>query len=135
MNSSNEKHNQIASATNPWVWPLDETRYDRTPILTQEEQEALASFVQRPRDRAIAVAMASQQGILARLLDPLRDALAVMQGEERFKIHSTYLFLRMCARDGRPFWAWEREAWIGVLGTSTADFFSMHKPGNPTDLR
>ncbi len=41
----------------------------------------------------------------------------------------------MCARNGRPFWAWERETWIGVLGTSTADFFSMHKPGNPTDLR
>jgi hypothetical protein len=34
-----------------------------------------------------------------------------------------------------PFWAWERETWIRVLGTSTADFFTMHKPGNPTDLR
>ena len=55
-------------------------------------------------------------------------------GEERFKVHSTYLFLRMCARDGRPFWAWERETWLRVLGISMAEFFTMHKPGNPDRL-
>src|SRR5260221_1219496 len=135
MNSIGDKHNTTASSTNPWVWPLDVMRYDRTPVLTKAEQEALAPFGQRPRDRSVVVAEACQQGTLARLIDPLRDALAVTQGEERLKIHSLYLFLRMCARNGRPFWAWERETWIGVLGTSTADFFSMHKPGNPTDLR
>jgi hypothetical protein len=135
MDKVDEQPDELASSNNVWVWPLDETRYDRTPILTSAEQEALASFVQRPRDRAVVVASACQQGILARLLDPVRDALAVTQGEERFKVHSTYLFLRMCARDGRPFWAWERETWIRVLGTSTANFFSMHKPGNPTELR
>ncbi|TME07409.1 MAG: hypothetical protein E6I80_11670 [Chloroflexi bacterium] len=135
MDSGAEKQNEQVSSTNPWVWPLDETRYDRTPIFTSAEQETLAAFVQRPRDRMVVVAMAEQQGTLARFLDPLCDALAVTQGEERFKIHSMYLFLRMCARDGRPFWAWEQETWIRVLGTSTASFFAMHKPGNPTDLR
>lgn len=65
----------------------------------------------------------------------LRDALAVMEGEERLKIHTTYLFLRMCARDGCPFWAWEHETWVKVLSTSQVNFFTMHKPGNPTDLR
>jgi integrase len=135
MGSGDEKQDELASSRDSWAWPLDETRYDRAPTLTRAEQEALAAFVQRPRDRMGVVAMAEQQGTLARLLGPLRDALAVIQGEERFKIHSTYLFLRMCARDGRPFWAWEGETWIRVLGTSTADFFHMHKPGNPTDLR
>ncbi len=135
MGSVAEKQDELASSSNSWAWPLDEARYDRTPILVSAEQEALASFVQRPRDRAVVVTIAEQQGTLARLLEPLRDALAVTQGEEQFEIHSLYLFLRMCARDGRPFWAWERATWIRVLGTSTADFFNMHKPGNPTDLR
>jgi integrase len=135
MNTVAEKRGETGSPIDQWIWPLDVSRYDRTPLLSQQEQRAVAVFAQRPRDRAAVVAEACQQGTLARLLEPLRDALAVTHGEERFKVHSTYLFLRMCARDGRPFWAWEHETWLRVLGTSMVDFFSMHKPGNPTDLR
>jgi hypothetical protein len=135
MGNDAEKQDEQAHFPNPWVWPLDETRYDRTPLFTSAEQTALAAFVQRPRDRTVVVARAEQQGTLARLLAPLQDALAVTRGEERFKVHSLYLLLRMCARDGRPFWAWEYETWIRVLGTSTASFFTMHQPGNATDLR
>jgi len=135
MNTAAQKRGQTGSPSDQWSWPLDMSRYDRTPLLSQQEQRAVAVFAQRPRDRAAVVAEACQQGTLARLLEPLRDALAVTNGEERFKVHSIYLFLRMCARDGRPFWAWERETWLHVLGTSMAEFFRMHKPGNPTDLR
>jgi hypothetical protein len=135
MNHENETHTISPSSSRQWMWPLDVTRYDRTLALSQDEREALMLFVKQPRDRATVVAKAEQQGKLARLIHPLRDALAVMEGEERLKIHSTYLFLRMCARDGRPFWAWEHETWVKVLSTSQADFFTMHKPGNPTDLR
>ena len=133
--NSVEKQDAFAASNTVWMWPLDETRYDRTPLLTTTEQEAIAVFARQPRDRAVVVASAYQQGTLIRLLEPLHDALTVIHTEERLKIHSLYLVLRMCARDGRPFWAWDHETWIRVLGTSTADFFSMHKPGNPTDLR
>ena len=135
MSNSVEKQDAFAASNTVWMWPLDETRYDRTPLLTTTEQEAIAVFARQPRDRAVVVASAYQQGTLIRLLEPLHDALTVIHTEERLKIHSLYLVLRMCARDGRPFWAWDHETWIRVLGTSTADFFSMHKPGNPTDLR
>ena len=135
MGSDAEKQDELAHSPTTWVWPLDVTCYDRTPTLSQDEREALMLFVKQPRDRTAVVAKAEQQGKLIRLILPLRDALAVMEGEERLKIHSTYLFLRMCARDGRPFWAWEHETWVKVLSTSQADFFTMHKPGNPTDLR
>lgn len=116
-------------------WPLDITRYDRTAILTLAEREALAVFVRKPRDRAVVVATAEREGTLTRLLRPLRDALAALPADERTRIHSVHLFLRMCARDGRPFWAWDNETWLRVLGTSTSSFFTMHTPGNPTDLR
>jgi hypothetical protein len=68
-------------------------------------------------------------------MQPLCDAFGAMEGEEQLKIYSTHLFLRMCAREKRPFWAWEHETWVRVLGTSQSDFLNMHKPGNPTDLR
>src|SRR5215467_5638352 len=118
-----------------WRWPNDVTRYDRTPELIEAERDALTFFSRTHQDRAVVVARAEQQGQLARLIRPLRDALVVMESEERLKINTLHLYLRMCARDGRPFWAWEHEIWLKVLSTSQADFFTMHKPGNPTDLR
>lgn len=118
-----------------WRWPIDVTRYDRTPELIEAERDTLTVFTRTYQDRAVVVARAEQQGQLARLIGPLRDALAVMESEERLKINTLHLYLRMCARDGRPFWAWEYETWLKVLSTSQADFFTMHKPGNPTDLR
>ena len=118
-----------------WSWPLDLSRYDRTPLLTLSEQEALVPFTWPRRDRAVIVAQASEQGKLARLMQPLSDAFAAMEGEEQLKIYSAHLLLRMCARLERPFWAWEQATWVRVLGISQADFFNTHKPGNPTDLR
>jgi integrase len=135
MSAENEKHALSTSPDCSWRWTIDLTRYDRSLELNEVEQEALMLFVKPPRDRAAVVARAEQQGKLARLIGPLRDALTVMEGEERLKTNTLYLYLRMCARDSRSFWAWEYETWLKVLSTSQADFFTMHKPGNPTDLR
>ncbi|MGZ3645785.1 MAG: hypothetical protein ACXVCM_18260 [Ktedonobacteraceae bacterium] len=136
MNHEHEKHTMSVLPTRQWEWPIDVTCYDQTPTLSREEQEALTCFVQKPRDRAVVVAIAEQQGTLARLIQPLRDAFAVMEGgEERLKTYSIFLLLRVCAYDNRPFWAWEHAMWVKVLSTSQASFFTMHKPGNPTDLR
>ena len=121
---SDEKQTLAVLPTRQWAWPLDVTRYDQTPTLSQQEQEALTRFVHKPRDRAVVVAEALRQGTLARLIQPLRDAFAVMEGgEERLKTHSIYLLLRVCAHDGRPFWIWEHAMWVKVLSTSQANFF------------
>jgi integrase len=135
MNTADEKLALPTSPDSGWRWPIDVTRYDRTPELTATEREALLLFVKPPRDRAVVVEKAQQQGRLARLMQPLRDALNVLEGEERLKIHSLYLLLRLCANFGRSFWAWEYGTWLQVLATSRADFAAQHKPGNPTDLR
>jgi len=46
MGSIAEKQDSLPSSATSWVWPLDETHYDRMPSLTKAEQEALAPFVQ-----------------------------------------------------------------------------------------
>jgi len=102
----------------PWAWPLDLESYDRTPALSSEEQEALAAFLLPRRDRAQVVSTASQQGKLTRLMQPLSDVFALIEGDKPAKINSIHLVLRMCAREERPFWAWEHPTWLRVLGTS-----------------
>src|SRR5260221_3597460 len=136
MSHDAERHTMSILPVRQWLWPLDVTRYDQTPTLSQADQAALARFAHKPRDRAVVVAEAEQQGTLARLIEPLRDAFAMMEGgEERLKTHSLYLLLRVCAQDNRPFWAWEHAMWVKVLSNSQASFFSIPNPGNPTDLR
>ena len=58
---SDEKQTMSVLPASPWAWPLDVTRYDQTPTLSQEEQAALTRFVQKPRDRAVVVTTAEQQ--------------------------------------------------------------------------
>jgi hypothetical protein len=119
----------------PWAWPLDVAIYDRTPALSSEEQEALAVFLLPRRNLAQMVSTASQQGKLTRLMQPLSDVFAVIEGDKEAKINSIHLLLRMCAREGQPFWAWEHPTWLRVLGTSREEFFTIHKPGNLTEIR
>jgi len=121
--------------TTAWAWPLDLDGYDRTPILSHVERKALPTFLLPRRDRAQVVRTAEQQGELTRLMQPLSDAFSVIEGDQQAKISSIHLLLRVCAREGRPFWAWEQFTWLRVLGTSRAEFFTAHKPGNLTEIR
>ncbi len=136
MDQGNERRNKDLPPVISWVWPIDETHYDRNATLSQKELEALAPFLQpRPRDRATVLATSEQRGALVPLIRPLRDAFQAVEGEERLKTHGVYLLLRMCARDGRPFWSWEHATWLAVLGTSRDGFSTMHQPGASTELR
>jgi len=81
------------------------------------------------------VMTASQQGKLTRLMQPLADVFAVIEGDKEAKVNSIHLLLRMCAREGQPFWVWEHSTWLRVLGTSREGFFTIHKPGNLTEIR
>jgi len=119
----------------PWAWPLDFEIYDRTPALTPSEHEALALFLLPQRDRAQIVSRALEQGKLTRLMQPLSDVFAVIEGGKEAKINSIHLLLRTCAREGHPFWAWEHPTWLRVLGTTRSEFFTIHKPGNLTEIR
>ena len=119
----------------PWTWPLALDIYDRMSVFTSEEGEALAAFLLPRRNLAQMVSTALQQEELNRLMQPLSDVFAVIEGAEQAKIESIHLLLRMCAREGQPFWVWEHSTWLRVLGTSLEDFFTTHKPGNQTGIR
>ncbi len=126
---------QPVGLAHQWQWPLDVTRYDRTTTLSEPELRALACFGGEPQDRADLSMPTDTHLVLARLIAPLRDAVAVVEGEERMKIHSIRFLLSMCEREGRPFWAWEKDTWMKALAISQTKIFPMYKPGNPRELR
>jgi hypothetical protein len=65
----------------PWSWPLDVEIYDRAPALSSQEKEALAAFLLPRRHLAQMVSTVSQQGKLVRLMQPLSDAFAAIEGD------------------------------------------------------
>ncbi len=126
-----------ASADGPvrepaWPWPVDLTRYDRSPTLLPSEAEALAVMAEqvrqwrRPRERR------SVWRALDRLVTPLRDVRATLSTPGIHQRHSADIavaaLLRMCAREHSPYWAWSASTWIGVLGATQPAFHAVHPP-------
>jgi len=118
-----------------WRWPVDLAQYDRTPDLSTDERVALAPFLVAKRQRMQTVLMAEAAGGLERLIRPLRDVYAGIDGSECLKHNGIYLLLRMCAREHQAYWGWSLATWLQVLGTSRLAFYNTHQPGNATDTR
>jgi len=78
---------------------------------------------------------AEASGGLERLIPPLRDVYAHIEGSECLKHNGVYLLLRMCVREQQAYWGWSSATWLQVLGTSRLAFYTTHQPGNATDTR
>jgi len=72
---------------------------------------------------------------LERLVRPLRDVFAVIEGGQANKDRAMGLLLRTCAREERIFWEWDHATWLRVLGPTQVAFFQEHALPNITDIR
>jgi len=125
-----------ATPDRTWIWPLDLASYDQRPHLSAMEQDRLQLFLHPSKQHhAYVLAQAEQAGGLERLLRPLQDVFAVIEGDDVLKQTSLVLLLRTCARQGTAFWAWDHPTWVHVLGVSREACFLAHRPGNATDAR
>jgi len=73
--------------------------------------------------------------VLARLLQPLRDACAQIKGNTALKRFSVVLLLRTCQRLRSSFWAWDEATWVQVLGDSLSAFCAIHGRTGAEELR
>jgi len=115
-----------------WPWPIDITRYDRTPTLSPSEADALAVLEdqvrewRRPRERG------SIWRVLDRLVSPLADVRATLTApsvhQRRSADAAVAAVLRVCAVEHSPYWAWSAPTWIRVLGATQAEFHAAHPP-------
>lgn len=97
----------------PWQWPLDISRYDRSPALTESETAFLQSFAQQLGDGRQAPPQAELREALPRLLAPLCDALAAL-GVAPMSPLLSLLPVKM-ERERRSYWAVAESEWSAFL--------------------
>lgn len=113
-----------------WVSPLHHRPYDRSVQLTVAEQAMLGELAASRYRWGEGGRMAARtiQSKLARLITPLREAMALMDGRAPDKDQAVAALLRAGHREQRTFWGWDQVSWTRVLGTSQAAFFNEHGP-------
>jgi integrase len=115
-----------------WRWPIDLTRYDRTPTLSPAEAAALRGLGEHVREWRRPRAQRSAWHGLHRLVRPLADVRAIVStpGPHRRRSADTAVavVLRMCAVEQTPYWAWSSSTWVRILGATQAAFHAGHPP-------
>ncbi|NMM04467.1 tyrosine-type recombinase/integrase [Paraburkholderia sp. RP-4-7] len=116
-----------ASGACTWLWPIRIADYDRSSSLTDAEHEPLTRKLSADlRTELGARAVLGQLAGLERLLTPINDALAVIDGRRGCGDRVRLILLQGCAERRTTFWAWDETIWRKVIGTSQQVFVSAH---------
>ena len=122
---------QTAQSLQPrsgWRSPVRREDYDSSAFLTPDEEKALAELLSSNRRWGKEICL---QNKLERLMTPLRDALASVDGNECHKDMAVAALLRACGREKCSFWGWDKLTWSRVLGASKKQFIEVN--GNLVD--
>ncbi len=115
-----------------------------TDTLNDEERAALRTIgpqgLRRNRSRGVPRRTAVSWRVLARLVEPLDTARATLhhRDEVRYRraaLHAVGLVLEHCAVDGRPWWTWSSDEWVGLLGQSAEAFCAGQSFPTETTVR
>lgn len=100
-----------------WTSPIDVSVYDRDKILTSQERAALGPLVTRHwggKSVAHIIDGVAESGG-ERLVRPLSETLAVIDGDQDWKNRTLLRLLRLCLVTDSSFWAWDRDTWARHL--------------------
>src|SRR5258708_9387330 len=103
-----------------WQMPIVPESYDRHPLLSDEEREALTRYVQ---DHAAVYARTR----LARLEQPLMDVMHLRSQDKGRTCAVRKVMFEEMFRRGTTFWAWSYEDWCAVLQPSSKLFLQRHE--------
>jgi integrase len=122
---------QTAQSLQPrsvWRSPVRREDYDSSASLTLKEEKVLAELLSSNRRWGNDIRL---QNELGRLITPLRDALASVDGNECHKDMAVATLLMACGRERQSFWGWDRLEWSRVLGASKKQLVGVN--GAPVD--
>jgi site-specific recombinase XerD len=107
------------SSAEPWRWPIDLSRYDRTATLTIDERSELERLVARFRRYGH---WPHRREILPRLRMPILDVLAVTGGN--WSVLSGMLSVLIFEMHERQtsFWGWGQAEWTELLCSGSHQF-------------
>jgi integrase len=113
-----------------WSWPADPQRYDKSPLLTQAERQALVALGDDPTGWRRKREPTWLE--LKRLVDPLRDArdsfhTVTTRGPYAADGAVAYV-LQSCLSDGRVYWGWDQPTWARVCADTSRSFLNGPSP-------
>jgi integrase len=108
----------LPPSPHPWRWPVDVTRYDRSPHLHEAERVELKHLMQQQPVQL----RPSTKGLLHRLLRPIQDVFAVTHSSPNVCHDTMRIMVIEMYHRGKTFWAWSEEEWIDIIGSSYAAF-------------
>jgi len=97
------------------LWPIDTTRYDRSPLLTALEQEALKRLLADWGDKERCTVPKNLECRLLRLLQPVYDILGALGVQRRSCLVSIQAICRGMHAHRTAYWAWPEEEWAALL--------------------
>jgi integrase len=97
-----------------WQWPVDLSRYNRTPTLSEEEHQAIDLFCTfLGGDRWFLHPVELDH--LQRLLTPINDVLAIDSACRKSMANVRRQMLRGMSRHQIAYWGWSEEQWGEVI--------------------
>ena len=106
---------------------LDISGFDRIPVLSCDEREALTSLGWQLRRRRGYDQTLPQWDVIRRLLVPLDAAKLALHRPDtalhrRSALDAAGLVLSRCAEEGAAFWSWPEETWVRLIGPNRHAF-------------
>jgi hypothetical protein len=112
------------SSLNPWVWPVNIERYDRTPELKRQEVEALERNLPR-LEQGVLPFNVMREANVHRLLDPLEDVFDHVGFRRIRRPGLKILLLKEMLRRGRSQWGWTEDEWLETIEKSGRERHSV----------
>lgn len=109
-----------------WHWPVDLRAYDRTSSLHLAEQQELDRVIQQFDEPGSHIWSPLTNQMLARLVHPLYDVLAVTRASGKTHGSAVSLIMRQMQVRRSSFWAWGPEEWKEILCSSFQNFKQNH---------
>jgi integrase len=94
---------------------LNVTGYDRWPELAPSEREALWPLLDHGPGARPLTTVFGRLHDAARLIQPLADALDLVDGDQFWKQRAMLALLQSCARQDQSFWGWDLPTWRKYL--------------------
>jgi hypothetical protein len=108
-----------------WHWPIDITRYDCVPILTEAEATELNRLF-GPQKHPIH---ARSRSILQRFVRPIDDVAHFLNLTGDSYSQAVHTTLMEIYRQGSVFWNWTEEVWRECIGPDRATFARRYQCG------
>ena len=103
-----------------WSWPIDVSRYDRSPSLTPAESAFLGKYFDSYTRNRHAKTL-SFDGWIGRLITPIEDVFHYIRVRAACRPWALNYILRETARRERTIWGWSREEWMDTINRRSND--------------